>query len=201
MTSRCSNGGRYGPVARKASGVQDSGERKLAANVEMVVHIVQEGRERKLRSTKMMVTGRKVEKILGLIERPKGRRRRSGRKGKACKERRKESRRLERLGKGGRHSEGEGVDRSGREQSWKTVGLSKKAKVFSPAHTRSGRLFRTGVDGFTEPGWYRKVVEGVMRDVKVVGPDGGVAAAFAAAAAAAIAAGDGDEGWRPAFGT
>ena len=45
-----------------------SGERKLAASVEMVVHIVQEGRERKLRSTKMMVTGRKVEKLLGLIE-------------------------------------------------------------------------------------------------------------------------------------
>ena len=151
MTGRSLNGSRYGLVARKAAGVQDSGVCKPAGNVEVVINITHEGRERKLRSAKMMVTGRKVEKILGLIERPKGRRRRSGRKGKACKERRKESRRLERLEKGGRHSAGEGVDRSGREQSWKTVGLSKKAKVFSPAHTRSGRLFRTGVDGFTEP--------------------------------------------------
>ena len=74
------NGSRYGLVARKAAGVQDSGVCKPAGNVEVVINITHEGRERKLRSAKMMVTGRKVEKILGLIERPKGRRRRSGRK-------------------------------------------------------------------------------------------------------------------------
>ena len=48
MTVRSLNGGRYGPVAMKAPGIQDSGERKLAAKVEMVVHIVQEGRQAKI---------------------------------------------------------------------------------------------------------------------------------------------------------
>ena len=83
-----------------------SGERKLAASVEVVVHIVQE-RERELRSTKLMMTGRKMEKLLDIIERPKGRRRhrrRKGRKGRACKERRKEARRLQRLEKVGRET-------------------------------------------------------------------------------------------------
>ena len=67
MTSRGLNGGRYGPVARKASGVQDSGERKLAASVEVVVHMMQEGRERKLRPTKLMMTGRKMEKLAAAV--------------------------------------------------------------------------------------------------------------------------------------
>ena len=190
-------------MARKATGIPDSGERKLAASVEMVFSIVQEGRERKLRPTKLMMTGRKMEKLLEMIERPKGRRRRSGRKGRACKERRRESRRLERLGKGDSNLEGEGVSSSGRGKSRITGGLSKKAKVFSPAYTRSGRMFRTGMEGpplplAPEPGskMFQAVAEGILRDVKVAGSDGdggGVAAAFAAAAAAAIAAGDGVE--------
>ena len=46
--------------------IEDSGERKLAGSVEMVVYIVQEGRERKLRPLKLMMTGRNVRKLLEL---------------------------------------------------------------------------------------------------------------------------------------
>ena len=97
------NGSRYGLVARKAAGDQDSGGWKPAGNVEVVINVTHEGRERKLRSTKMKMTGRRMEKLLlGILERPKGRGRRKGRKGKACKERRKESRRQKRSEKVGR---------------------------------------------------------------------------------------------------
>ena len=182
------NGCRYGPVARKDAGIQDSGERKLAASVEMVFNIVHEGRERKLRSAKVMMTGRKVEKILGLMERPKGRRRRKGRKGEACKERRRATRRLEWMEKGG-SSRDEGTTR---ERPRISEGLSAKAKVFSPAYTRSGRMFRSRVVDpplpmTPEPGseLFRTVAEGVLRDVKTTGDDpdgegGGAAAAFTA---------------------
>ena len=114
---------------------QDSGEHKRAASVEMVLSIVHEGRERKLRSAKVMMTGRKVEKLLGLMERPKGSRRRKGRKGRACKERRKENRRLERMTKRDGTQEGDDGHRPVQESSRAATKLSRSAKVFSPAHT------------------------------------------------------------------
>ena len=147
MTGRSLNGSRYGLVARKAAGVQDSGVCKPAGNVEVVINVTHEGRERKLRSTKMKMTGRRMEKLLGILERPKGRGRRKGRKGKACKERRKESRRQKRSEKEGREGcrlEVEEERKTAPRTEWK---LSGAAKEFSPARTRSGRLFRPSAVG------------------------------------------------------
>ena len=135
------DGYRYGGKSFGRQGGSDSGGCKLAVNVEVVFNVVHKGRKRKLRPTKMMMSGRKVEKLLGLMERPKGRRRRKGRKGKACKERRRATRRLEWMEKGG-SSRDEGTTR---ERPRISEGLSAKAKVFSPAYTRSGRGIHTGL--------------------------------------------------------
>jgi len=177
------DGYRYGGKSFGRQGGSDSGERKLAVNVEVVFNIVHKGRERKLRTKKMMMAGRKVGKLLGLMERPKGRARRKGRKGKACKERRKESRRLQRLGKVEQCGKLLGDEEGGKKEARTKGKLSGAAKVFSPARTRSGRLFRPStVDPplpmDPEPGseLFRVAAEGILRDMKAAngGGEGGL---------------------------